>query len=343
MIPLETKEMLVKESMQARKDGARLSAIARMLEVSSKSLQRWSRKTEEDKRKGSARHVPHKLSDKERSLVIKTACSTRFKDMYPNEIVATLASEGTYIVSESTFYRIMKQERLLSHRRKSKLPVKRTKPRLVATASDQVYSWDITWLKTNVNGIYYYLYLFLDIFSRRIVEWEVHTSESSVTASNMLARINSRKYIRGLTLHSDNGSPMKGLSMLATMYQLGVMPSFSRPHVSEDNPYSESLFRTLKYRPAYPLFFDSIEQARNWVSGFVYWYNHEHLHSGIGYVTPHQRHYGQDIEILNRRRQTYEEAQSNNPGRWSRGHKQWQREEVVYINPAEEKLKLKIS
>ena len=338
MIPVETKEQLVEAVNKARQKGARLSAIADTLELSIRSLQRWQSDISPDRRRGSARRVCHKLSDEERQRVIDIACSRRFADMYPQEIVAILAAEGTYIASESTFYRILRKEKLLSHRRKSKPPVKREKPRLKATGPDQIYSWDITWLKTEVAGIYFYLYLFIDIFSRRIVEWEVHDSEASTKAADMLRNTSRRKIVRGLTLHSDNGPPMKGLSMLATMQQLGVMPSFSRPNVSEDNPYSEALFRTLKYRPGYPVRFESIEEAREWVAGFVHWYNHEHLHSGISFVTPHERHYGKDMKILAARRQTYQAAYSQNPLRWSRQPKQWHREEVVYINPRQEEM-----
>ena len=294
-----------------------------------------------DARNGSERSVAHKLSEKERAEIIKVSCSNRFKDMYPPEIVAKLAEEGVYIASESTFYRVLKEEKLLSHRRKSRPPVKREKPRLVATAPDQVYSWDITWLKTAIQGEYYYLYLVMDIFSRRIVQWEIHERESSAKAAAMLKSLDKKKYVRGTTLHSDNGSPMKGLSMLAMMELLGVTKSFSRPRVSTDNPFSEAIFRTLKYRPTYSGYFTSIEESRNWIAAFVHWYNHEHMHSGISYVTPHDRHYGKDKKILEARRKTYRMAYEKNPRRWSCGPKAWNREEKVFINPNEEDLNLK--
>ena len=159
----------------------------------------------------------------------------------------------------------------------------------------------------------------------------------------MLQRVAGRKFIRGVTLHSDNGSPMKGYNMLAMMQSLGVLPSYSRPRVSTDNPYSESLFRTLKYRPLYPSRFKSIEESIEWVKSFVHWYNHEHMHSGISFVTPHERHYGKDREILKTRRETYQAAYEARPDRWSRGPKTWERKEVVYINPVEENLNTKLA
>ncbi len=241
-----------------------------------------------------------------------------------------------YIASEATFYRILKEERMLSHRRKSKAPARREKPRLAANGPDQVYSWDITWLKSEVAGHYFYLYLIVDIFSRMIVHWEIHDTESSAKAAEMLRKLSIRKCVRGITLHSDNGAPMKGYSMLAMMQALNVVPSLSRPRVSTDNPYSESLFRTIKYRFSYPERFASMEMAKEWMKGFVYWYNREHLHSGISFVTPHDRHYGKDDSILEKRRATYQKAYENNPIRWSRKPKLWVRKEVVYINPVEE-------
>ena len=168
----------------------------------------------------------------------------------------------------------------------------RSKPRaLCATAPDQLFSWDITYLPTLIKGIYFYLYLFMDIFSRKIVGWQIYETESSELAAEVMRDICERENIapNQVVLHSDNGSPMKGATMLATLQALGVVPSFSRPAVSNDNPYSESLFKTLKYRPAYPRrAFENLLAARQWVGTFVQWYNHEHRHSAIGFVTPQQ-------------------------------------------------------
>lgn len=343
MNDLEIKKEIVAAVEELGAKGVRLSRCASTLEISKRTLQRWMKETTRDRRKGSQRSIPHKLTIEENKKIIEVSCSPRFKDNYPSEIVAILASEGKYIASEASFYRVLKANRLLSHRRKSKAPIKRRKPRLKATGPDQVYSWDITWLRSDVNGIYYYLYLVVDIFSRRIVQWEIHNSESSEKAAKMLQKLAGKKLIRGATLHSDNGSPMKGYNMLAMMHSLGVVASYSRPNVSTDNPYSESLFRTLKYRPLYPGRFTSIEHSQEWVEKFVHWYNHDHLHSGISFVTPHERHYGKDLEILKVRRATYQAAYEENPQRWSRRPKLWERKEVVYINPVEEDLNSKIA
>jgi len=335
-----TKRTILQEVESVQEDGARLSSICKYIGLSSRTIQRWKKSDLSDQRKGSKRYVPHKLTGSERKQVVDICCQKECCDLYPNEIVAKLASKGIYIASESTMYRILKEERMLSHRRKSKPAVKRAKPTLVATGPDQVYSWDITWLKTEIAGMYYYLYMIIDIWSRMIVHWEIHERESSELSGKMLQRLNGRKDLHGVILHSDNGSPMKGYTMLSKMYSLNVLPSFSRPRVSEDNPYSESLFKTLKYRPSYPGKFSSIEDAQLWVKGFVHWYNHEHMHSNIGFVTPHERHYGKDIEILETRRETYLKAYEKNPGRWSRKPKSWKHEKVVGINYQQDKKEL---
>ena len=326
---------------EALSAGARLSGISSLTSVSSRTIQRWRKGSCKDLRKGSHRFVPAKLTEEEKQQIIQISCSEEYKDHYPSEIVAKLAENGVYIASEASFYRVLKEHSLLAHRRKSRAPVKRAKPRLAATGPDQVYSWDITWIKSDVSGLYYYLYLVVDIYSRMIVHWEIHEKESSEKAAAMLRKLSGKRVIRGVTLHSDNGAPMKGYSMLAMMQALNVVPSFSRPRVSTDNPYSESLFKTLKYRFSYPDRFSSIQEAENWIKDFVYWYNREHLHSGISFVTPHDRHYGKDKSILEKRKDTYSKAYENNPHRWSRGPKLWQRKEVVYINPVEDNKELK--
>ena len=248
-----------------------------------------------------------------------------------------LADQGRYIASESTFYRILRAEKQVSHRRSERPTQARTKPRAVcATAPNQLYSWDITYLPSLIRGQFFYLYLFVDIFSRKIVGWQAYEEESSALAGELLRDLCRREGVQSkqLILHSDNGSPMKGSSMLATMQQLGVMPSFSRPSVSNDNPYSESLFKTLKYRPQYPLkpFADVIE-ARQWISGLVEWYNHEHRHSAISFVTPVQRHEGLDEQLLSNRKAVYEAAYAKNPERWTGSTRNWQRIEKVHLNP----------
>ena len=206
----------------------------------------------------------------------------------------------------------------------------------MADAPNQLYSWDITYLPSAIRGQYFYLYLFMDVFSRMIVGWQVYAEESGAQASEVLKDLCAREAIQPdqVILHSDNGGPMKGATMLATLQALGVMPSLSRPGVSNDNPYSESLFKTLKYRPAYPLqAFDTLFAARTWVAGLVRWYNHEHRHSAIRFVTPAQRHANLDQDILDRRASLYETARERHPLRWKGRTRNWKRIHAVHLNP----------
>lgn len=248
-----------------------------------------------------------------------------------------LAGCGQYIASESTFYRVLRTENQLKQRRAERPAKQRHKPRaLSATAPNQLVSWDITYLPTLALGVYFYLYLFIDIFSRKIVGWQVYDTESSELASDVMRDICIRENIAPgqVVLHSDNGSPMKGATLLATLQVLGVTPSFSRPAVSNDNPYSESLFKTMKYRPAYPgQAFESLLAARRWAGMFIQWYNHEHRHSAIRFVTPAERHANLDTELLQKRANVYEEAKKRHPERWSGVTRNWQPVRAVHLNP----------
>jgi transposase InsO family protein len=279
----------------------------------------------------------NRLSALERNHLLSVVNSDEFGSLPPSQIVPILADRGEYIASESTFYRIMRAENLLRHRGAERPAQRRHKPRaLCATAPNQLFCWDITYLPTLVKGIYFYLYLFMDIFSRKIVGWQIYDAESSELASEVMRDICAREAIKPdqVVLHSDNGSPMKGASMLATLQALGVAPSFSRPAVSNDNPYSESLFKTLKYRPAYPRqAFENLLAARQWVGVFVQWYNEEHRHSAINFVTPVERHAGLDTALLEKRAIVYEAAKSRYPERWSGATRNWQPVLVVHLNP----------
>jgi putative transposase len=256
-------------------------------------------------------------------------------DKTPWEIVPMLADRGIYIASESSFYKVLREQQLLAHRLNSNPPKHERPKELIAHAPNQVWSWDITYLKSPVLGMFYYLYMVVDIYSRKIIDWEIRDRESVETSSMLLARACQQEGVEKdqLFLHSDNGGPMKGATMLATLQKLGVVASFSRPKVSDDNPYSESLFRTLKYRPTYPTrAFKSIEDAVIWVEGFVQWYNYEHLHSGIRFVTPASRHALQDQAILERRALTYSEARRKNPARWIKKTRNWDPVLSVVLN-----------
>lgn len=259
-----------------------------------------------------------------------------------------LADRGVYIASESTMYRILRKEKMQNHRGKSKSPKKSKLPTTyVADAPNQVWTWDITYLNSHIKGLYYKLYMFLDIFSRKIVGWEVWEEESGDLASILVERAILSEKIKGrpLVLHSDNGAPMKSYTLKAKLEGLGVIASYSRPRVSNDNPYSESLFRTFKYRPGYPHEgFKNIEEAREWVLGFVDWYNNKHYHSGLNFITPNSRHNGESEKIMEVRKRVYNAARELNPQRFNRGIRNWEVPKAVALNPTEEiKLKLEIT
>ena len=234
-------------------------------------------------------------------------------------------------------YRLQKRVGLGVHRR----PVLRsyvTRAATVhrATRSNQLWSWDITYLPMAIRGRFLRLYLVLDVWSRRIVGWDVHEHEVATHAATLIQRICAESGVdpKGLVLHSDNGKPMRGSTMVATLQWLGIVPSFSRPHVCNDNPYSEALFRTLKHTPVYPrLPFADREAARRWVARFVSWYNSEHHHSAIRHVTPDERHSGADVAILARRHALYQHARSRKPERWPRNTRNWTPLGTVVLNP----------
>ncbi len=314
--------------------GCRKVKACEELGLSVRTVQRWERGGSVDARKGSRAVPANRLSDAERALVLAVLNAPAHCDKSPNQVVPLLADRGEYIASESTMYRILREEKLLAHRHRS-APVRRHEPTpRVATGPNQVWSWDITLLATPVRGMFYYLYLIVDIYSRKIVAWQVHQRECAELAAELATEA---CYVEGVApqevdLHSDNGSPMKGATMLSTLQRLGVIPSFSRPSVSDDNPFSEALFRTLKYRPHYPeQAFEDIGAARAWVERFVRWYNEEHRHSAIRFVTPQERHSGQDHDILARRHAVYQHARQRHPQRWSGRTRNWAPAEDVYL------------
>jgi transposase InsO family protein len=320
--------------------GARLSKVCRVVEISPRTLQRWREEgaVKADGRllAGQQREPANKLSEVERGQILTVANAPEFASTPPCQIVPILADRGCYIASESSFYRVLREADQLAHRGKAKAPERRRPTPLQADAANQVWSWDITYLATTIKGQFFYLYLFIDIYSRKIVGWEVFASESAEHASRVFRKAHLREGVSpdSLVLHSDNGSPMKGATMLATLQQLGVMPSFSRPSVSNDNPYSEAMFKTLKYHPGFPdKPFDSLDEARQWVAGFQNWYNEIHRHSALKFVTPGQRHRGEDIAILEQRRVVYEAAKARCPERWSGSSRNWEHERVVFLNP----------
>jgi putative transposase len=328
---------LIEEACAA---GARLAKACEVVGLSSRTVQRYRQDTQikaDGRKAAAAGRVPaNRLSKEERAEILETANQPPYRHLPPNQIVPALADEGRYLASESSFYRILREEKQLARRGRAKAPTHKRPEPLQATAPNQVWSWDITYLPTTVRGLFFYLYLFIDLFSRKIVGWEVYAEESAEHAARTFRKAYLREGIAGqtLALHSDNGSPMKGATMLGTLEKLGVATSFSRPSVSNDNAYSEAMFKTLKYHPGFPdTPFDTIEEARQWVAGFQQWYNEEHRHSALQFVTPGQRHRGEDIELLRQRAKVYEAAKASRPERWSGTCRNWNRPEVVTLNP----------
>jgi len=329
---------LVQEAVDG---GASRAASCQLLELSVRTLERWREDPERpDGRAGPRTPASHSLTDEEKKMIIEVSNLPLYQDLCPWKIVAKLADSGRYLASESSFYRVLKDANLLKHRNKSK-PRERKRPKdLIARRPNCVWSWDITYLKSPVKGMYFYLYLVLDVFSRFIVGWIVEEVERADHAARLISRTCFEQGVLEdtLTLHADNGGPMKGATMLATLQKLHIAPSFSRPSVSDDNPFSESLFKTLKYRPSFPDgAFASLAEAREWVSRFIDWYNTEHLHSGIRFVTPKSKHEGQDAEILKHRHAVYTQAKLAHPLRWSRQTRNWSVIEEVRLNPGKEK------
>jgi putative transposase len=343
----DDKQLALDLIAEAISNGARQRKACEVLEIDERTIRRWREqlsKTHDltDLRKQSAqsRTPANQLTEQEKQRIIDVCNQPQWHSLPPSQIVPRLADQGVYIASESSFYRVLHEVDQVNRRGKAQSPKTVSKPKgFQATGPNQVWSWDITFLASVILGCFYRLYLIEDIFSRKIVGWEIHETESAEHASNLIRKtcLAEGIYEGGLVLHSDNGSPMKGATMLATLQKLGVVPSFSRPSVSDDNPYSESLFRTMKYTPSYPTKpFENIEAARQWVSHFVEWYNEIHLHSGIGFVTPGQKHRGDDHAIMQKRQSVYQQAKENNPARWSGNIRNWTPVESVWLNPPKE-------
>jgi putative transposase len=327
---------------EAQANGARFEACCECIGIGKRTIQRWRRDIDkEDMRMGPKTEPKNKLCKRERSLVLTTMNQPEFRDLPPSQIVPQLADLGRYIASESTMWRLLKEAGQNAHRGKKRAAHKRSKPKeKVATGPGQVYCWDITYLRSLVRGEYFYLYMMLDVWSRKIVGHVVHEAESSELAAEFMADVYEREgKPSALILHQDNGSPMTGATLLATLQNLNIQASYSRPQVSNDNPISESTFGTMKTRPNYPNApFASIEGAKAWVDAFVAWYNDMHRHSSIGFVTPNQRHSGESEQLLANRRCVYEEAKKRNPRRWSGSTRRWKAPSEVFLNPDKETL-----
>ena len=328
---------------EAAASGATQKACCERLDLDPRTITRWRQRPGGDLRAGPHTEPKNKLSAAERRRLLEVANSAAYRDLPPSQIVPRLADQGVYIASESTMYRTFAEAKQLAHRGRDKEPKARQRPpERVATRPNQVWSWDISYLKAPARGEYFYLYVVMDVWSRKIVAAAVHENESQELAAALVDEAVRRENIsrKGLYLHSDNGGAMTGMTMLAKLQSLGVVASFSRPATSNDNPFSEALFRTLKYRPSYPDGrFASLVEARAWVARFVDWYNGTHLHSGITFTSPSERHDERDAATLAKRRRVYAAAKARHPERWgSREHRAWKRVERVHLNPSSETL-----
>jgi len=336
---------------EAKAAGAGLVSACREIGICLRTLKRWRKAflgdgDGKDRRKGSPRHVAHRLSEEERQRILLTCNQPAYGSLPPGQIVPALADQGLFIGSESSFYRVLHQAEQCHRRGRARLPqAPRSVPRLRADGPNRLWSWDISFLPTTVWGVWLHLYLVVDVWSRKVVAWDVAEVESAEIAADLVQRACLKeRYQRPsgfgrhqchqpLILHADNGNAMRGATLESRLEEMGVLRSFSRPRVSNDNPYSESLFRTLKYRPDYPSRpFASKDEACEWVAAFVDWYNHRHRHSGIKFVTPHQRHSGAATAICQQRTNVYETARRANPTRWSRSTRCWRQPDEVWIN-----------
>jgi len=261
------------------------------------------------------------LTPEEKEQVRQTLNSERFQDSAPRQVYATLLDDGKYLCSWSTMYRILNEHQEVRERRDQLRHPNYTKPELLATGPNHLWSWDITKLKGPAKWTYYYLYTILDVFSRYVPGWLIAECESATLAKQLIAESCTKQGIEPdqLTLHADRGSAMRSKTVAHLLADLGVTKTHSRPYVSNDNPYSESQFKTMKYRPDFPERFGSIQDARAWARPFFHWYNHEHHHSGLGLLTPVTVHYGQAQAVIEQRRKVLLAAYAAHPERFVRG------------------------
>jgi len=343
MIRLEDRQTLVALIEDARNAGARLAPACELAGIDVRTLQRWKAGDGLDSCDGrplANRPTPaHALTEAERATLLAVANEPRFAELPPARIVPMLADEGRYLASESSFYRVLREHDQVKHRGRAQAPTTSKPPTThTSTAPRQVWCWDMTYLPTQVLGQWFYLYLILDLYSRKIVGYTIEAKDDADHAALLLKRTALAEGIHARmdkpVLHGDNGATLKATTVLAMLHWLGVKPSYSRPRVSDDNAFAESLFRTAKYRPEFPgKGFATLEEARAWGAEFVSWYNTEHRHSGIRYVTPAQRHAGEDKAILEARHDLYQAAREANPARWSGQTRNWSPIVAVTLNP----------
>lgn len=279
---------------------------------------------------------PAKLSEEETARVLAVLCEPRFADSGVTEIWATLLDEGVYLCSESTMHRILREHGLAGQRRQHPGRVGHSRPRVVATAPNMVWCWDITRLRGPARGIWFYLYVIYDLWSRKAVGWCVHPEEHAKTAYRLIEYTARRERVdrHQLIIHSDRGAQMTSGTLTDLYDTLGIRRSLSRPRVSNDNPHAEAGFKTLKYRPDWPEQFDRIDDAVAYCEQFFWWYNVEHHHSGIGLLTPHDRHTGNGHRVHQARQHTLDQAFKAYPERFPNGRPTPPEQPAkVWINP----------
>jgi putative transposase len=343
MTRLEDRQILLRDIGQARTEGARLASACALAGIDASTLRRWqvgAGLRQGDRRPEADRPLPsHALSTAERARILAVANEPRFADTPPARIVPALADEGIYIASESSFHRVLRAHGQMNRRGRAQPPRPSRPPSThIASRPGEVWCWDVTFLPAQVQGRWFYFYLILDLYSRKIVGFEVHDTDSAEHAAHLAKRTALAEGVHTKSarpvLHGDNGATLKATTVLAMLYWLGIKPSYSRPRVSDDNAFAEALFRTAKYRPAFPpKGFADLDAARQWAAIFVHWYNQEHRHSGIRYVTPAQRHAGQDGRLLAARHAIYQGARDRNPQRWSGPTRNWTAVGAVTLNP----------
>jgi putative transposase len=298
-----------------------VAPLCRALALPRASYYRWQQPTEKVKVPGPSRRVPRALPPEERQQVLAVLHDERFADLPPAEVYATLLDEGKYLCSVRTMYRILQEHGEVKERRRQLQHPRYQAPELLATRPNQLWSWDITKLKGPVKWTYFYLYALLDVFSRYVVGWLAALRESATLAQRLIAESCARQGIRQeqLTIHADRGPAMIAKSVAALLADLGVSETHSRPHVSNDNPFSESQFKTLKYHPAFPERFGSLPDTRSFLLDFFVWYNTQHHHSALGWLTPYDVHYGLAETRHAEREATLRKAFAATPERFVRG------------------------
>lgn len=345
MIELSERRRVLSLVEEARAQGAHFASCAKLMGLNVRTLRRWQMNpAQADRRPTATRPVPaHALTTEEKDKIIDLCAQPEFRSLPPECIVAILADRGEYLASERSFYRVLRERKQHVHRGKARAARKQNGPTThVAKNPNEVWVWDITWLPRHVKGIYYHLQILTDLYSRKIVAHEVWDQENGENSCLLLERAMFRETTpsgQPLVLHGDNGSALKCGTVHALCQKLGITPSHSRPRVSNDNAHAEALFRTAKYHPSLPPEgFESLEEARQWALNFVNWYNQEHRHSGIGWVTPEQKHQQKDLEILRKRREVYELARKKTPARWTRKRcRKWEAITSTTLNPVDER------